>query len=44
MITSILQTKDLRGNAKKGLDDFFHVQGVYLFPQKVCSRWIILHQ
>jgi hypothetical protein len=35
MVTLILQTKDLQGNAKKGLDDFFHVQGVSLFFKKI---------
>jgi len=37
-----LQTKDMHGNAKEGLDDFFLVQKSFIFLQKVCSKWTFL--
>ncbi len=44
MITSKLQTKNMHGNTKESLDDFFFVQGVLSFLQKNYSRWSVSYQ
>jgi hypothetical protein len=36
-----IQTKDLRVNAKKNLDDLFPFQIILIFVQKVCLRWSV---
>ncbi len=36
-----MQTKDLYDNAIKGMDDYLPFQRVYVFPQKVYTKWNI---
>jgi hypothetical protein len=37
-IHQTLQTKDMYGNAKKGMDNKLPIQKVYVFFQEICSK------
>jgi hypothetical protein len=34
----------LHGNAKESFDDLFSIKKVFVFSQKVCSRWNFSHE